>query len=142
MNPTIKVICAVATLGALAACAQPAPLGPTVVDNRAQTALTTEEVRGLIVGNTATGPVSGSHITFKMYVDPDGTAMADLPTGLDHGRWWLTKDAQLCFKWTVYRGGREYCERVYRDGSEYKFVSPTTEGIFTFAQGRHLSATG
>ena len=142
MNSAIKSLIAAGSLAALAGCAQPAPLGPTIVDNQAQTPLTAAQVRDLVVGHTASGEVSGSTIVFKMYVEPDGTAMANLPSGMDHGRWWLTKDDQLCFHWHVYRGGRDYCERAYRVGDKYKFVSPTTEGIFTFAEGNQLKTPG
>jgi hypothetical protein len=138
MNPGIKGLCILATLGALAACEQPAALGPSVENITTGPALSADQVRGLIVGNTATGPISGSHITFKMYVAADGSATANLPTGLEHGQWTLSGNGDICFKWTVYRSGEQYCQRVYPAGSSYKFVNANSEELFTFVPGNQL----
>jgi hypothetical protein len=141
MNLSLKSVFACAAIGALAACApdHPAPLGPAVVDDTTQPALTGAQITSLVAGKTATGPISGSHILFKMYVAPDGTATADRPTGIEHGVWHVAND-QWCVKWENYRGGREYCQSVYPNGPNYKFVSPTTEELFTFQPGNQLNA--
>ena len=143
MKLSTRSVLACAALGALAACAQaeqpPAPLGPPVVNDQTQPALTADQVKSLVVGNTATGPMSGSHINFKMYVAADGTALADLPMGVEHGIWHVTADGQWCMKWENYRAAQEYCQRVYPDGDKYKFVDRTSEEIFTFEPGRHIT---
>ncbi len=143
MNLSIKSIFACAALGALTACAAaeqpPAPLGPPVLDDKTQPALSADQIKSLVVGNTATGPMSGSHVNFKMYVAPDGTALADLPMGVEHGTWRLAADGQWCMKWEYYRAGREYCQRVYPSGDKYKFVDSTSEELFTFEPGKHIA---
>ncbi len=92
-----------------------------------------------MVGNTGTGPMSGSHVMFTMYIAPDGTALADLPTGVEHGAWHLTADDQWCVKWENYRAGQEYCQHVYPTGASYKFVNATSEELMTFTPGKHVA---
>jgi hypothetical protein len=144
MNPVFKAALATASICAVAACAQtqPAPLGPPVANNLTAPALTAAQVRDLVIGKTGTGPMSGSHVMFTMYVAPDGTAEADLPTGLDPGTWHITDDGQWCVKWQTYLDGQESCQHVYPHGRSYKFVNATAEELLTFTPGRHLSSAG
>lgn len=143
MKLLARSVLACVAVGALAACTAaeqpPAPLGPAVENDQTQPALSADQIKSLVVGNTGTGPISGSHITFKMYVAPDGTALADLPTGVENGAWRLTADGQWCVKWDHYRAAQEYCQRVYPDGGKYKFVDGTSEEIFTFEPGKHVT---
>jgi hypothetical protein len=141
MKLSVKTLIACAGLAALAACAaeEPAALGPSVNNDQTKPALNGEQIRSLIVGQTATGPISGSHIMFKMYVAADGTATADRPTGIEHGTWHVA-DNQWCVRWENYRAGQEYCERVYPNGANYKFVNTTMEDLFTFQPGNQIGA--
>jgi hypothetical protein len=131
-----KIFGCVAVLG-LAACAQPAPLGPPIVTSSGP-ALDAAAVRLAVAGNTGTGTMSGSHITYSMYLAPDGTALAQLPTGIDKGTWYLTDDGQWCAKWQLLRGGREYCQRVYHQGEGYKFINRSSEELLTFKPGNSI----
>jgi len=126
----------IAVLG-LAACAHPAPLGPPIVAS-SEPGLSAAAVRQAVAGNTGTGTMSGSHITYSMYLAPDGAAEAKLPTGIDRGSWRLTEDGQWCAKWQLFRGGTEYCQRVYQDGDVYKFVNSNSEELLSFAPGKHI----
>ncbi|HEY1720457.1 MAG TPA: hypothetical protein VGG27_04370 [Magnetospirillaceae bacterium] len=138
----MKIAFTGAALCALAACAadKPAALGPSVNNDMTAPALTSDQIRKLVVGNTGTGPISGSHINLTIYVSPDGTALADLPTGIDHGMWHLTADGQVCWKWDSYRAGQEYCQHVYQSGPDYRFVNSTMEEHFIFTPGKHIEA--
>jgi hypothetical protein len=121
----------------LAACAQPAPLGPPIVKSYGP-GLSAAAIREAVSGNTGTGTMSGSHITYSMYLAADGTAQAPLPTGIDNGRWRLTDDGQWCAKWQLLRGGAEYCQRVYLEGNIYKFVNGNSEELLQFAPGKQI----
>jgi hypothetical protein len=132
-----KLLGCIAVLG-LAACAvKPAPLGPPIVTSSAP-GLTSAAIRDAIAGNTSVGTMSGSNITYSMYVAPDGTAQAKLPTGIDPGTWRLTEDGQWCAKWRLFRGGDEYCQRVYREGDGYKFVNSNSEELLRFTPGKQI----
>jgi hypothetical protein len=137
----MKLFLACAAVGTLAACAepQPAPLGPPVTNNQAAPALDSAAIRGIIVGNTGSGPMSGSHVLYTIYVGADGNALIDLPTGVEHGAWRLTDDGQWCVRWQNYRAGQEYCQRVYQDGARYKFVNRDSEELMTFTPGKHIA---
>jgi hypothetical protein len=137
----MKLVLVCAAAGTLAACAdpQPAPLGPPVANNAAVPTLDAATVRSVIVGNTGSGPMSGSHVNFTMYVDADGTALTDLPTGVEHGSWRLTDDGQFCVRWQNYRAGQEYCQHVYRNGGGYKFADSSSEELLTFTPGKHIA---
>jgi hypothetical protein len=131
-----KLLGCIAVLG-LAACAQPAPLGPPIVTSYGP-GLSAAAVREAVAGNTGTGTMSGSHITYSMYLGADGTAEATLPTGIDKGSWCLTDDGQWCAKWQLFRGGSEYCQRVYLEGDTYRFVNSNSEELLRFAPGKKI----
>jgi len=131
-----KILGGIAVLG-LAACAQPAPLGPQIVTSPGP-GLSADQIRAAVAGNTGTGTMSGSHITYSMYLAADGTAQADLPTGIDKGSWRLTDDGQWCAKWKLFRGGAAYCQRVYREGDYYKFVNSSSVELLHFAPGKQI----
>jgi len=131
-----NLIGCIAVLG-LAACAHPAALGPPIVADYGPS-LSAAAVRAAIAGNTGTGTMSGSHITYSMYLDADGTAQAALPTGIDKGNWHLTDDGQWCAKWQLFRGGAEYCQRVYLEGDVYKFVNSNSEELLRFVPGKQI----
>jgi hypothetical protein len=123
---------------ALAACVvQPAPLGPPIVSS-AGPGLTTPAIRDAMVGSTGTGTMSGSNIEYSMYVAPDGTAQSRLPTGIDEGNWRLTDDGQWCVRWQRFRGGEEYCQRVYKEGNVYKFINSNSVELLSFSAGKHV----
>jgi hypothetical protein len=131
-----KILGCVAVLG-LAACAAPAPLGPPIVVPTGPS-LSGAEVRQLVVGNTASGPMSGSIINYTMYVAPDGSAKARLPAGIDNGSWRITDDGQFCAKWSIFRGGEEYCQRVYKEGEVYKFVNNNSVELLNIVPGNKV----
>jgi hypothetical protein len=131
-----KILGCIAVLG-LAACAQPTPLGPQIVTS-SDPGLSAAQIRSVVAGNTGTGTMSGSHITYSMYLAADGTAQAALPTGIDKGNWRLTDDGQWCAKWQLFRGGAEYCQRVYLEGDVYKFVNSNSEELLRFAPGKQI----
>ncbi len=111
-------------LVALAACDPPAPLGPAIVVP-AEPGLSPAEISKEIVGNTGTGPMSGTAAIYSIYIAPDGTALAKLPTGIDQGRWRISDDGAWCVRWERFRGGQEYCQRIYKRGEFYRFVNQT-----------------
>jgi hypothetical protein len=116
---------------------QPAPLGPPVA-MPSGAGLSADQIRQQLVGNTGTGPISGSIAMMSMYLGADGAALAKLPTGLDQGRWRISNDNLLCTTWTNYRQGQEYCQRVYRDGDVYKLVNSTSIEEFRFVAGKTI----
>ncbi len=127
-----------AALLALGACAgQPAPLGPPVAMST-EPGLSAAAIRGVVNGNTGVGTMSGSTVTYAMYVAPNGTAQAQLPTGIDTGNWRLTDDGQWCASWKLFRNGEEYCQRVYPHGEGYKFVNGNSEELLTFMPGKRF----
>jgi hypothetical protein len=134
----MKQLFACVTALGLAACAiQPAPLGPPIVSSPGPS-LTAAAIRDAVVGNTGTGTMSGSTIVYSMYVAADGTAQSRLPTGIDEGSWRLTNDDQWCAKWQRFRGGAEYCQRVYKDGDMYKFINSDSVELLSFAAGKRV----
>ena len=123
----------------LAACASepPAPLGPAVVVPSGP-GLSASEIRNQLVGNTGTGPMSGSLANFSVYLAPDGSAIAKLPSGVDQGRWRVSQDDQLCMVWERYRNGQEFCQRVYRDGDVYRLVNNNSVEVLRFQAGKTI----
>src|SRR5258708_28383354 len=132
---TARTACA--ALFVLAGCTQPAPLGPPIV-MPAEPGLSGSAIRSAIVGSTGTGTMSGSTVVYSMYVGPDGTTLAKLPTGIDRGSWHITDDDQWCVRWQLYRRGREYCQRIYREGDMYKFVNANSVEVLSFAPGMRI----
>ena len=127
-----------AALLALAACAdKPASLGPNIVVP-SQPGLGAAQVQQLVVGNTGSGPMSGSYVSYVMYVAPDGTAQLRLPTGIESGKWRIMSDGQFCAQWANFHDAEELCQRVYPEGSQYKFVDRSTTMLLTFVPGRAL----
>lgn len=127
-----------AALLALAACAdKPAPLGPTVVVP-ANPGLGAAQVQQLVVGNTGSGPMSGSQVRYVMYAAPDGRAELRLPTGIEAGQWRILSDGQFCVKYANFRDAEEHCQRVYQEGTQYKFVDRSATMMLTFVPGRAL----
>jgi hypothetical protein len=131
-----KILGCIAVLG-VAACAQPAPLGPPVGMSSGP-GLSSNAIRDVVSGNTATGTMSASHIVYSMYLAADGTALAQLPTGVDEGTWRLTEDGQWCAKWKLFRAGTEYCQRVYPQGEGYKFANSNSVELLTFKPGNRI----
>lgn len=133
-----KILLAGAALLALAACAEkPAPLGPNVVVP-AEAGMGAAQVRQLVVGNTGSGPMSGSQAPYVIYTAADGQATTRLPTGLQAGKWRILDDGQFCIQWENFRDAREHCQRVYQEGSRYKFVDTSAVMYLTFVPGRVL----
>lgn len=127
-----------AAMLALAACAQkPAPLGPDVIVP-AQAGLSAAQIQQLVVGNTGSGPMSGSQVRYIIYTSADGNAELRLPTGIEAGKWRILSDGQFCTKWTNFHDAEEYCQRVYPEGTGYKFVDRSMSSTLTFVPGRAL----
>lgn len=122
----------------VAACAdKPAPLGPPIVVP-AGPGLSAAQIREALVGNTGTGAMSGSSITYTMYLAPDGTAQAKLPTGIDDGKWRITDTGQICLVWRVFRNGQEFCQAVYKEADFYKLVNNNSVEILSFVPGKRI----
>lgn len=127
-----------AALLALAACAQKPPsLGPDVVVP-AQAGLGAAQIQQLVVGNTGSGPLSGSQVRYIIYVNADGNAELRLPTGIEPGKWRILSDGKFCTKWANFHDGEEYCQRVYPEGTAYKFLDRSMTSTLTFVPGRAL----
>jgi hypothetical protein len=134
----MKKLFVCAALLALGACVEkPAALGPPIATSDAP-GLSSAAILDVVNGNTGVGTMSGSNITYAMYIAPDGTAQTQLPTGIDTGNWRLTSDGQWCVNWKLFRNGEEYCQRVYRHGEGYKFVNGNSEELLTFAPGKRF----
>ena len=125
---------------ALAACTAPAPLGPPASPALGP-ALTSAEIRDAVVGQTGTGSITGSTITFAMYLAPDGAALARRPTGIERGQWRLTNDGELCLRWQTYRQGEEYCQNAYREGRMLRFQDTKSAQLLAFEPGNQLANT-
>ena len=117
-----KLLSGLPLLLLLAACNPPAPLTPDIVVP-AEPGLSPAEISREIVGNTGMGQMSGTQAVYSMYLAPDGTALAKLPTGMDTGRWRIADDGTWCVRWEKFRGGQEYCQRIYKRGDVYRFVN-------------------
>ena len=127
-----------AAMLALAACAEkPAPLGPNVVIP-AQPGLGAAQVQQLVVGNTGSGPMSGSQVRYVMYAAPNGNAELRLPTGIEAGKWRILSDGQFCVQFENFRDAEEHCQRVYPEGGQHKFVDRSATMMLTFVPGRAL----
>lgn len=132
----MKYLLGFAAVLALAACnPRPEPLGP-VIQAPTSPALSAAQVRDSLVGKTGTGPISGSRIEYSMYLAPDGTAQAKMPTGIDRGNWRIMDDGQLCLKWALYRGGNEYCQLVYQEGGVHKLYNNKAIEVLAFNPGK------
>jgi hypothetical protein len=133
----MRILVGAVALLSLAACSTPpAPLGPRVDEPIVGTPMSSAEIRESLVGKTGTGPISGSRITYSMYLAADGTAQARHPGFVDSGRWWLTADNQLCTQWQIYRGGREQCSAVYKEGTSYRLANRQAVELLAFAPGK------
>jgi len=126
-----------AALLTLAACAEPASLGPNVVVP-AQPGIGAAQVQQLVVGNTGSGPMSGSQVRYVMYAAPNGNAELRLPTGIEAGKWRILSDGQFCVQFANFRDAQEHCQRVYQEGNQYKFVDRSATMMLTFVPGRAL----
>ena len=100
--------------------------------------LSAAQVSQLVVGNTGSGPMSGSNVKYIMYVDPNGSAQIRLPTGIEAGKWQIMNDGQFCVQWSNFHDGEQYCQRVYQEGSTYKFVDRSAVMFLTFVPGKAL----
>ncbi|MFN4281723.1 MAG: hypothetical protein ACK4NA_03690 [Alphaproteobacteria bacterium] len=127
-----------AAMLALAACAEkPASLGPNVVVP-AQPGLGAAQVQQLVVGNTGSGPMSGSQVRYVMYAAPNGNAELRLPTGIETGKWRILSDGQFCTQFENFRDAEEHCQRVYPEAGQHKFVDRSATMMLTFVPGRAL----
>lgn len=70
----MRLLIGVAALLGLTACnTPPEPLGPRVDQPISGTAMSSADIRDTLVSKTGTEPISGSRITYSMYLAPDGT---------------------------------------------------------------------
>jgi hypothetical protein len=121
----------------LAACANepPAPLGPPVQVPTGP-GLSADEIRSQLVGKTGSGPISGSNATQLVYFAADGTGVLKIPAGTEQGKWRIAPEGQICETWERYRGGQEYCQRVYRQGDVYQLVNSNSVEVLRFVAGK------
>lgn len=101
--------------------------------------LSAGEVRTLITGNTVEGErrqgVKGGQgepgivdtyaEKFTMYFAEDGTVKRLIGERRKKGKWRVTESGKLCVEW---KGKKEKCASVYKDGKAYKRVTKKSSG--------------
>lgn len=83
----------------------------------AQEALTGDQVRALITGNTLQGSFMANPLTMVFYADGVVRGSIGL-TGSDSGTWEIEGD-NYCNEWVTYFSGVRRCYRWYPDGDGY-----------------------
>lgn len=123
---------------ALAACTgAPAPLGPQPTDPLGAR-LSAPELQTMVVGNTGSGPRTGTLSTWSIYVSPDGRLMGKSPTLTDTGTWQITPDGQFCMTWKVDFDGAPVCATAHRTGNAVQLAAPNARATMTFTPGNRL----
>lgn len=92
-------------------------LGAGVRASGAQEALTGDQVRTLITGNTLQGSFMTNPLTMVFYADGVVRGSIGL-TGSDSGTWEIEGD-NYCNEWVTYFSGVRRCYRWYPDGDGY-----------------------
>lgn len=83
----------------------------------AQDALSGDQVRALITGNTLTGSFMTNPLTMVFYEDGVVRGAIGL-TGSDSGTWEIEGD-KYCNQWVTYFSGVRHCYRWIRDGDGF-----------------------
>lgn len=99
----------------------PLPTGPTI-----EGALSGDQIKGLLAGNTAYG--QEAKYQWRTYYAPDGTQRGriwgDFGQERDQGTWAVNPSSQMCRQWTQKWGNREQaCFELFKDGEEIKAIN-------------------
>ncbi len=101
------------------------PLVPVVAD---ETALSPDEIRTVLVGNTIHGIGEESGWFFAIYYLPDGTASGkSAPTEAsayfmyDKGKWVITGETGYCLTWKTWKSGIRRCMDMIPKDGRYEF---------------------
>jgi len=82
-------------------------------------ALSSDELRSLFSGNTATGDSTRGR--WHVYWAPDGKAFIRTFNGqTDEGTWEVNDDGEFCRQFANFRGGRKACFIFIKKGDEYE----------------------
>jgi hypothetical protein len=133
----MRIVAAIVAGVALAGCSPPAPLGPQPTQALG-VQLMAPQIRNEIVGNTGTGTRTSTNTTYSMYVAPDGTAIAKLPTRTETGRWRITDDGLFCMQWPIDFNGQEVCQTVHKAGITVQLASRESLEELVFQAGNKL----
>lgn len=97
------------------------PTGPTI-----EGALTSDQIKSLIIGNTGYG--QEEKFQWRTYYASDGTARGRIwgtfGQERDQGNWEVTPESQLCRQWRQKWGNRKRaCFEIYKDGEQVKLIN-------------------
>jgi hypothetical protein len=134
----MRIASLIATGLVIAACSAPPPLGPQPMNATLGPAMTAQEVRGEIVGNTGTGKRTGTNSNFTMYVNPDGTLEVSSPQPIDKGTWRITDDGLFCTKLPATYALEETCQSVHKAGAAVQLHSAHSLEEMTFLPGKKI----
>ena len=85
-------------------------------------ALSGEEIRALIVGNTVTGPIGGRQYDFSY--QPDGNVYGTIGVDVDSGTWEISDDGVYCHEWFEHFDATRRCYRwVHAPRDRYRMVN-------------------
>jgi len=106
------------------------PLAPVVAD---EAALSPDEIRTALVGNTIHGVGEESGWFFAIYYLPDGTASgksapseASTNFWYEKGKWEITRETGYCLTWKTWKRGIRRCmDMIPKDG---RFEFRTKDG--------------
>ncbi len=88
---------------------------------RAQdTALSGQEIRELIVGNTLIGPINARQYDFSY--EPDGNVYGDIGVSTDRGTWEISDDGVYCHEWTLHFDSTRRCYKWFRAKRQGRYV--------------------
>lgn len=95
-------------------------------------ALTADELRSLLIGNTATWSTCHGNV-YHVYHAPNGTLKGKYQARYyDAGTWKITGDHELCRTWNKWKESSNRCFQVYRTDSQlYRFESDSDNFIST-----------
>ncbi len=117
LYPCVPVVSAVLLLGLL--------LDPTAAD---EAALSPDEIRTSLVGNTIHGVGEDSEWFFAIYYLSDGTASGkSAPTETsayftyDKGKWEITGETGYCLTWKTWKSGIRRCMDMIPKDGRYEF---------------------
>src|SRR6266700_2110514 len=111
---------------ALAACTQPAPLGPQPLTEHVGPQLSAADIQTQLVGNTGVGNSTGTATDFAMYVAPDGRLVANSIAGREVGRWRISGDDRFCTVGAAVTTNGEVCQTVHKAGVGVQLYSPSS----------------
>ena len=80
--------------------------------------VSSEEIRDLFSGRVAEGVTrKGKEVTVTYL--PDGRLEGRARSGkkkFDTGKWWVPDDGTLCIQWKQWRGNKEVCNEIEKEG--------------------------